>query len=131
MTSLKPLSILIGTLAFWFVGWAWYGLVFQEPWMAAHGLTEEDAAPGAYMAGGVIITIMQVIGVGLVLKWRRAASIPDALKTTFLLWLTIALPGMASAFVYLPAHDLTLLAIDAGYVLVGWLLVALSYAVLR
>src|SRR5690606_2545271 len=105
---------------FFIVGFLWYGLLFAEAWMAAEGLTEEDAGSSLWMIGGVVITIMQVFGIGLVMKWKGAASLQAAVMTAFILWLLFALPFTLYAYFYLPAHDATLLLIDASHLLVGW-----------
>jgi len=43
MPKLNPAGIAIATVAFFLLGYLWYGFLFAEAWMAAEGLTEEDA----------------------------------------------------------------------------------------
>ncbi|NNE40329.1 MAG: DUF1761 domain-containing protein [Marinicaulis sp.] len=131
MFGLKPLPVILATVAFFFVGFLWYGLLFTEMWMAAEGLTEEDAGSPVWMIGGLIITFMQVIGIGLVLKWKNVSGVNDAVMTMLTLWLLIALPFTAYAFVYLPAHSLPLLMIDASHLLVGWVVSAIILTIMK
>ncbi|MBT8473539.1 MAG: DUF1761 domain-containing protein [Marinicaulis sp.] len=131
MFGLKPLPVILATVAFFFVGFLWYGLLFTEMWMAAEGLTEEDAGSPVWMIGGLIITFMQVIGIGLVLKWKNVSGVNDAVMTMLTLWLLIALPFTAYAFFYLPAHSLPLLMIDASHLLVGWVVSAIILTIMK
>ena len=97
------------------------------PW-----LTADDAGGfDIYMVGGILITFMQVIGIGLILKWKGVADIGDAVKTIALLWLLIALPLMLYAYLYLPAHNSTLLMIDSSHLLVGWLVSAVILSIMK
>lgn len=124
--GLKLVPVLLASIAFYFVGFLWYGVIFQQAWLAAEGITEADTQEGAaiWMAGGFLITIMQVIGIGLVLKWKGVAGLAGAVQTALLLWLFLALPFTMYAYLYNPAHNSTLLMIDASHLLVGWLAAA-------
>lgn len=129
--GLNLIGVVVATVAFYIVGAVWYGALFQEQWMASMGVTAEAAGAGSpiWMAGGFLITIMQVVGIGLVLKWKGAAGLANAAMTAFVLWLVFALPFCHYTYLYTPAHDATLLMIDASHLLVGWVVsaVALSF----
>ena len=126
MPKLNPIGIVIASVAFYLVGFLWYGVLFTDAWMAAEGLTPADAEEQnpVYMLGGLLITVMQVIGLAIVLKWKGVSGIGDALKSTALLWALFALPFSMYAYLYLPRHDSTLLMIDASHLLVGWVVAA-------
>ena len=128
--GLKPIPVALATIAFWMLGYAWYGVVFKAAWMAGHGLTVEGGFD-IYMVGGILTTFMQVIGIGLVLKWCSAADLGSALKTAVTLWLVFGLPIIMYAYLYLPAHNSTLLMIDASHLLVGWVVSAAIMAVMK
>ena len=131
MFGLKPLPVILATVAFYFVGFLWYGLIFSEVWMAGHGVSEEDAGSPLWMIGGFILTFMQVIGLGLILKWRNGSGVGAALQTAGLLWLLLALPFTLYDYVYLPGHNFTLLLVDASHLLVGWVVAAIILAVMK
>ena len=124
--GLKLVPVLAASVVFYLIGFLWYGVLFQEAWMTATGVTEADAQEGAaiYMAGGFLITITQVVGIGLVLKWKGSAGVAAAVMTTLLLWLFLALPFSMYAYLYQPAHSSALLMIDASHLLAGWLAAA-------
>jgi hypothetical protein len=67
-----------------------------------------------------VITVLQVIGLGLVLKWKGDATPQAAATTALVLWFFIALPFCHYAYLYTPGHNATLLMIDASHLLVGW-----------
>ncbi len=120
MPKLNPVGVAVASIVFFLVGFLWYGVLFAKAWMAAEGLTEEDAGSPVWMIGGLVITVMQVTGLALVMKWKGVEGVSDAVKTAVILWALFALPFSAYAFVYLPAHNMTLLMIDASHLLLGW-----------
>ena len=131
--GLNLVGVLVASIAFFLVGWLWYGIIFSDVWMAAMGISA-DAAGGSFdiwMAGGLLITVMQVIGVGLVMKWKGVSGLSGAVITAVLLWLFFALPFCHYAYIYNPGHDSTLLMIDAGHLLVGWVVSAIVLALIK
>ncbi len=124
MPKLNPVGIAVASIAFFLIGFLWYGILFAEAWMTAEGLTEEDAGDPVSMLGGFLITVMQVLGLAIVLKWKGVEGTADAASAAAFLWAVLALPLALYDFVYLPAHDLKLLMIDAGHLLIGWVVSA-------
>lgn len=130
--GLNLVGVLVATVAFYLIGWVWYGMLFSEAYMASAGLTEETAQSSpAWMASGFLITLLQVIGVGLVLKWKGAAGLAECVKTAVVLWFFFALPFATYAYIYTPAHDSTMLLIDAGHLLAGWVVSAAVLALIK
>jgi hypothetical protein len=115
-------GVLAATLVFWLIGFLWYGVLFAGAWMAAEGVDPAAAQAGSplWMAGGVLVTLAQVLGLALVIRWKGDYGAAEAAKTAALLWALFALPFTLYAFFYLPAHDPVLLAIDASHLLLGW-----------
>lgn len=127
-------GVLVGSVAFFLVGWLWYGIIFADAWMSAMGYTEADFAgqnQTVSMVGGFVITVLQVIGIGLVLKWKGAASLGEAVATALLLWFFIALPFASYGYFYSLAQSTTLLMIDASHLLVGWVVSAVALALIK
>ncbi|WP_425409601.1 DUF1761 domain-containing protein [Hyphococcus sp.] len=131
--GLNLVGVIVASVAFYFVGFLWYGLLFSEAWMNAEGLTAADAEGQSpiWMIGGFLITVLQVIGIGLVLKWKGAASLGEAATTALILWFFLALPFVHYAYLYLPAHSVTLLLIDASHLLVGWVVSAIVLSLIK
>lgn len=131
--GLNSLGVLVASVVFFIVGWLWYGVVFVDSWMAEMGIPAsegEDMAPTTLILG-FIITVMEVIGIGLVLNWKNAAGINGALKTAGVLWLLFALPFCAYGYLYGASQSLTLLMIDGGHLLVGWALSAVILTMMK
>ena len=133
--GLNALGVVLASVAFFFVGFLWYGLIFQDLWSREMGITEEMAAAAGnqtiWMIGGFVITVMQVIGIGFVLKWRGVTGLSGAVATALTLWFFLALPFTHYAYIYGAAHSSTLLMIDASHLLVGWLVSAILLALFR
>lgn len=125
--GLNLVGVLAATVAFYVVGMVWYGFAFSDLWMSAAGLTEADfeGQSPVWMLGGVLVTFAQVVGIGLVLKWKGVGDIGAAIKTALILWLVFALPFVHYAYIYSPDHNSTMLMIDAGHLLVGWVISAI------
>ena len=128
MSKLNPVGIIVASLAFYFVGFLWYGFLFSDAWMGAHGVTAEDAKGESpvWMAGGFLITVVQVIGLAIVLRWKGAASPTAAATTAATLWCFFALPFSLYNYIYLPSHGAILLQVDASHLLVGWIVAAIT-----
>lgn len=132
MFGLKPIPVVLATLVFWFLGFIWYALVFADAWMAGHGIPADQAGGfDIYMVGGILITFLQVVGLAFVLNWRNVSGIGEAVKTILMMWFLLALPIIMYAYLYLPAHNSTLLMIDASHLLVGWLASAVILTVMK
>lgn len=133
MPKLNPIGVIVASLAFYFIGFLWYGFLFSDAWMAAHGLAAEDAEAQSptWMAAGFVITVAQVIGLAVALKWKGVKSPMSAATTAAALWAFFALPFSLYSYIYLPAHDSTLLMIDAGHLLVGWVVSAIVLSLFK
>ncbi len=131
--GIKLVPLIIATIAFYLVGFLWYGFIFMDMWMSAAGYTEADfdGSSPAWMALGPLISLLTVIGIGKVLLWTNAQSIGDAIQKTLFIWvafgLTLALYGLA----YSPMHSVNLFLIDASHLLVGWLLATVILAAMK
>ncbi|MBI1366102.1 MAG: DUF1761 family protein [Alphaproteobacteria bacterium] len=130
--GLRLLPVIVASVVFFFIGFVWYGLLFSDAWMAAHNITAESAAGESqlWMAAGFAITILEVVGLGLVMKWKNALSPQSAAAAAAVLWLCLALPLILYSYIY-ASHDATLLAIDASHILVGWVASALVLSFMK
>jgi len=120
--GLNLVGVLVASVVFFLVGWVWYGMLFQDAYMASTGMTADQAESGfdVYMLGGFIITAMQVIGVGLVMKWKGASDLGGAVTTAVILWFFLALPFCHYGYLYSTDHNSMMLMVDASHLLVGW-----------
>ena len=129
-------AVIVATLVFYMIGFAWYGFLFQDIWLAASGMTLEQTqamaeAQGAMMfVWGLFITLAQALGVLWAINLAGAKRLPACLKTAFWLFLMIAAPSMAYACLY-GGYSLQGYLVDFSHLLVGYLAMAAIYAAFR
>ena len=143
LLGLNLLGVVAASIAFFFVGFIVYGILFTDIWTTANGvdlwlnannMTAEEFAKTEsplWMVGGFLITVMQVIGLGKVLQWRGVNSVGEAAVTAGILWLFFALPLMHYAYLYLPAHSAPALMVDGAHLFVGWIVSAVILQLIR
>lgn len=130
------LAVLIATVAFYMIGFAWYSFLFQDIWLAASGMTlaETEAlaeAKGAMMfVWGLLITVAQALGLLWVINLAGAKRLPKCLEIAFWLFLMIAAPLLTYACLY-GGYSLTGILVDFGHILIGYLVMAVIYAMFR
>lgn len=131
--GIKLVPLILATLAFYFIGFLWYGALFSNMWMAATGYAEADFEGDnpAWMALGPVIALATVIVIGKAMQWASAASIGDAVQKTLILWAGFGLTMALYALTYTPAHSVTLFLIDASHLLVGWIVSAVILAAMK
>lgn len=132
--GLSLIGVIAASVVFFIIGYLWYGVIFSDMWMTETGISKADAEADQnpmYMVLGFVITAMEVIGLGLVMKWRNAMSLNGAVMTAAILWLLFVVPLCAYDYLYSPAHSETLFLIDAGHLLIGWVASAVVLALVK
>ena len=131
------MAVLLATIVFFMFGWVWYGPLFSEVWLAAEGITQEVANKrleemglATWLISALLLTLGQAVGVLMVIHLAGAKRLPACLKAAFWLAVTIALPLLAYASVY-SGYPWSGFFIDAGHILIGYLLMAALYAAFR
>ena len=129
-------AVLLATLAFYMVGFVWYGFLFQDLWLAASGMTEEQTMviaenKGAMMfVWGLLLTLAQALGLLWVLNLAGAKRLAASLKIAFWLFVMIAAPLLAYTCLY-GTYPLEGILMDYGHILLGWLAMGAIYAAFR
>jgi hypothetical protein len=115
------LVILLAGFLFFMLGWVWYGVFFQETWMALAGITQEVAEQnmGRSMAVGVVLSLVQATGLAAIINMSNRSGLANGIKAGLLAWLFFALPLVSYNWNYAGAA-FGLLEIDAGYNLIGY-----------
>ena len=127
------LGVLAAGAAFWILGALWFGLLFQDPWMAGAGLTEADFEGDnpAWMGLGVVISFVTAIGLSVALRWGGLPDLKGCLTRTLWLWLGFGATYAGYSVAYWPQHSLLLFVVMGSYTLVGWLIAAAILAILK
>jgi len=126
--GLNAVGVLISAIAFYMVGFVFYGVIFQSIWVELWNFTEaETAAMGENatlsMAMGFVISVFSAVFIGLALKMFGTTDLNSALRKAIFLWAGFAFPTLAYDSVY-AGQSATLLAIDAAHLLVGFMVAA-------
>lgn len=126
-------GVLAAAVAFFMVGWIVYGALFTDLWMSLHNVTQEqtEAAGMSWLAPAFLITLMQVVGLAFVLRWRGVEGISGAVITASILWVFFAVPAMSYDPVYLPNEGVMSLVLDGLHLYVGWIIAAVVLTVLK
>lgn len=133
MFGLPLWGVVVAFLVFYSIGFLWYGVFFTDIWMQGEGYTEAELADAnqAWMALGLPQTIAQVIGVGLILKWRGWPDLQGAVTTALIVSICFVLPFSAYQLMYSTAHSIPLFFVDATHLLFGWVASAIILTLMR
>ncbi len=128
VAGINVVAVAVAAIAFYAIGFLWYGVSFQQAWMALKGLTPESGAGHEWkMALGPVMPIVTVIAIAMVFKWKGGSIdvVQGALKA-LALCVGFAIPVIAYNFVY-ALDPFRLFMIDASHLLVAY---AISGAIL-
>ncbi len=130
------LGVLLATIAFYMVGFTWYGVMFVDEWMVLNGISVAEAEArsanmGAMMyVWGILISLVQVIGLSAVLNWSRASLLMTCAKVCLTIAVLISTPVLAYGTLY-AGFPVKLLIIDASHLIVGYVLVGVVLSFFR
>ncbi len=123
--GLNLLGLLATSVAFWLLGYLWYGVLFMEKWMTLMGM---DASAGGepnmmLMAMGFINTLIASLGVGLLLKWLNVSKLVTAVKYGLIVAFCFVLTTEAYGPIY-GGSSVDLFYLNGAYHLIGYGMVA-------
>lgn len=131
------IAVIVATIAFFMFGWLWYGILLEDAWLAAEGITQEiadarlaETGMGQWLFFALLITFGQAVGLLMVLHLAGAKRVPASLKYAFWLVVTIVGPVIAYQCVY-SGYPLSGFLIDFGHMLIGYIIMAAIYAAFR
>jgi hypothetical protein len=130
------LAILLATVAFYMLGFIWYSFLFADQWMHLTGITEADALIRGEQLGammyvwGVLITLLQVLGIAAVLNWAGATRLITCVKIAVMLAVMIVLPVLGYGMLYQDV-SIHLVGIDFLHLLIGYSLAAVIISFFR
>ena len=106
-------------------------------WMEISGVTKEsiDATMGPATVIGILISVLQVIGLAWILKLVNGYTIGTGAKIGVMTWFFFALPFVCYAWIYganaLSANANTMLMIDASHLLVAYVAAGATLGLMR
>ncbi|MFC7290036.1 DUF1761 domain-containing protein [Hirschia litorea] len=147
--GINVVGVLLATIAFYMVGFVFYGLVFQAEWtaqtLAMSGVADldsirqmtperlesawyeafPDANPGLSMGLGFVTTLITVTVLAIILRQLTsgASTIMSYAGLACLLAIGFSVTTLAYDHIY-AAKPLTLLWIDSGHLIIGYVISA-------
>jgi hypothetical protein len=139
IAGVNLLGVVLAAVAMFFVGFLWYGVLFQEPWMNANGLffvdeTKQsmqwltadgiqsiagDAGPNPMiMLWGFVLSLVLAFGLGWHMKQKNISKVGTAALFGLWMGLLIGVPLMAYDTVYTPFGSLMGLFVDGSHTVV-------------
>lgn len=134
IAGVNSLGVFLAALAMFFIGFIWYGMLFQATWMEANGLywadqssetiqwltaegvqTRAMAVEPLIMLGGFTLSLVLSYGLGWHMKQKNISTLKTAVLFGLWLSLLIGVPVAAYDFVYTPWHSVPGLLTDASY----------------
>lgn len=125
------LAFAVAFVAAYAVGAIWYSpLLFGRAWQTAIGLSMEDlGSPSRAMAVSAVMWLIASFCFGLLSQWTGAESIGALIGLGALLWIGFAMLPICMGTIF-GARALSLIWIDGGYILVGFIVFALVFGLL-
>lgn len=129
------LAMILASIAFSMWGYLWYATVFDDVWQSLIGQTETDLLHLAISRGPIqdvfvlLISLVQAIGIYLVLVWRRARTFVQHIGVSIALSTLIVLPSIGNATLF-TGTQLLLLLLDYGHFLLGYAGIAFVFFIM-
>lgn len=122
--SPKILAVLVAAIVYWILGAPWFSML-QAPWLVGIGKTADQIkASGLPVWLPHVVTLIANFAMAYVLGWLILATGPQTLmrgvQVAAILWVFIG-AAFATEYVF-EARSLQIYAINAGYPLVGMIL---------
>ncbi len=114
--KLNWLGIIVATVVAFFVGFLWYGVLFEAIWKDLSGVGAEDGDP-MWMMLGLLQTFVTMIGLGWFIARDGAVGWMAGLKIGLVAAVAFALMTSAYGFIY-QTSPMGLLPIDWSHLLV-------------
>ena len=122
MDDFSWIAVMVGTLAFFFLGAAWYTVLFRKPWAADMGFDVEtpQAPPVTTMLGSVGVSAV----VSAVIEWFvRSGDVESGVKAGLAVGIAVA-AVMGQNALY-DTRSTRLYLINVGYPLLGCVIVGI------
>ena len=101
------------------IGFLWYGMIFEEQWMALSGVTPSGDAANMAMAYGALNQLVVAVGLAWLIGKTGSATLVGGAMAGLAAGVFFAATTAAQAFIYGGA-DTGLIPIDIGYLLVAY-----------
>jgi hypothetical protein len=118
------LAVLVAAIAYWFLGFLWYGILFNKPWMALEKMTIEQAQSSSPVIPYLIAFLLELLvaySVAQLCIWRNANTAGRGASVGVLVWIGFVGPIAFMNYMF-EMRPKTLFAINEFYPLAGLVL---------
>lgn len=112
--KLNWLGIIVATIVAYFIGFLWYGVIFEEQWKTLTDVTPDSGSTAAMLLG-LLQTFVVMVGLGW-LTGKLGDGWMNGARIGLLACVFFALMTMAYGFIYM-TEPMGLLWIDASHLL--------------
>jgi hypothetical protein len=124
------IGVVVAFVLVYGLGYLWYGLLFQEAWIAALGREPDMSNPALSMTLGALNTLLVVVGVAWLVARLGAHSLMAGLGAGLAAFVFFAFTAMAMDYIY-QGDSQQLFAIDVGYQLASFLVAGAVLGMMR
>jgi len=124
--GLNLLGWIITSVAFFLLGYVFFGVIFMEKMTALMGYDESTVMNFSFGMGltlGFINVAVISLGIGLLLKWLKVSDMMTAIKYGLIIAVFFAITTEAYGWVY-GNFPIKMAVIDGAYTLIGYGMVA-------
>jgi len=118
------LAVVVAAIAYFILGYVWYGLLFNKPWMALEQMTPEKmqgASPVVPFIVSFLLELLIAYSLAQLCIWRNANTVGRGASVGVLVW--IGFVGPISLMTYMfEMRPKALFAINEFYPLAGLIL---------
>ena len=118
------LAVVVAAVAYWFLGFLWYGVLFNKAWMALeHGTVEQSksVSPVVPLAVSFLLELLIAYSLALLCIWRNANTASRGASVGVLVWIGFVGPIALMTYMF-EMRPRALYAINEFYPLAGLIL---------
>ncbi|MEE2527201.1 DUF1761 domain-containing protein [Hyphobacterium sp. HN65] len=117
----NSLFVLAAFIVMYLIGFAWYGIIFEEPYQALSGMDmETPTAPWRMYGVGLAIPLLSVLGLSWAFNKFNQVGMMRCVKSALAIAVFFAVSTNLYALAYDVGYPLALMWIDGGHILVGY-----------
>jgi hypothetical protein len=118
------LAVLVAAIAYWFLGFLWYGVLFNKAWMALEHMTIEQAKsvnPAVPYIVSFLLELLIAYSLAQLCIWRNANTASRGASVGVLVWIGFVGPIALMTYMF-EMRPRALYAINEFYPLAGLVL---------
>lgn len=130
LKGINWVAVIVAIVLVQILGFLWYGPLFGQMWHALDPSAPAGNTMDAKMVGGILASAVMVIGIAWLFGRLGVSGLMDGIRTALVLWLVFPAMGMSMMYFY-EGKPLNLIALNAGYDLVAFLLIGATLGAMR